>query len=151
MKYARVAVEGTVFSFDKEFDYIIPSELESDALKGCRVTVPFGIKNQKRIGYIFEITDSSDGKKLKKVIDIIDEEPLLNDEMIELARWIKDRTFCTFYEAAKAMLPTGINNKMVISYAFNPDYQEGELDNLGDTEKEIYLYLKKRLGCQKSV
>ena len=144
MKYARVAVEGTVFSFDKEFDYIIPSELESDAVKGCRVTVPFGIKNQKRIGFVFDTTDFSDGKRLKKIIDIIDEEPLLNDEMIELARWIKDRTFCTFYEAAKAMLPTGINNKMVISYASNPDYPENELDNLGDIEKEIYLYLKKR-------
>ena len=47
------------------------------------------------------------------LIDIIDEEPLLNDEMIELARWVKDRTFCTYYESAKAMLPTGINNKII--------------------------------------
>ena len=144
MKYAKVAVEGTVFSFDKEFDYIIPPELECDAAVGCRVTVPFGIKNQKRIGFIFDITDSSDGKRLKKIINLIDSEPLLNNEMIELARWIKDRTFCTFYEAAKAMLPTGINNKMVVSYAMNPECSDDELNKLNETEKEIYLYLKKR-------
>ena len=46
MKYAKVAVEAATFTFDKAFDYIIPAELESAAQKGCRVTVPFGIKTK---------------------------------------------------------------------------------------------------------
>ena len=53
MKYAKVAVELTNFSFDKEFDYIIPPELEASVKKGCRVTVPFGQSNKKRIGFVF--------------------------------------------------------------------------------------------------
>ncbi len=150
MKYAKVAVEGTVFSFDKEFDYIIPPEMESVAVKGCRVTVPFGNGNKKRIGFIFETTDFSDGKRLKKIIDIIDSDPLLTDEMIELARWIKDRTFCTFYEAAKAMLPSGINNKIIVSYAVNPAFEDEKSKILEGTEKEIYEYLKKRSVFVKS-
>ncbi len=142
MKYAKIAVEATVCSFDKEFDYIIPPELEEILKKGCRVTVPFGNGNKKRIGFVFDITDSTDGKRLKKIIDIIDDSPLLSEEMIELARWIKDRTFCTFYEAAKAMLPSGINNRMVVSYAVNPECENS--DNLDGVEKEIFDYLKNR-------
>ena len=99
MKYAKVAVEAATFTFDKEFDYIIPEQLEEAAKKGCRVTVPFGMKNKKCLGIIFDITDYSEGKKLKKITEVLDENPLLSDEMLQLALWIKDRTFCTLYEA----------------------------------------------------
>ena len=144
MKYAKVAVESTNFSFDKEFDYIIPPELESSVEKGCRVTVPFGNGNKKRIGFVFDITDHSDGNRLKKIIGLTDDYPLLSEEMIDLARWIKDRTFCTYYEAAKAMLPSGINNKIVVSYAINPECESSKNEKLEGVEKEIYEYLKKR-------
>ncbi len=144
MKYAKVAVESTNFSFDKEFDYIIPPELESSVKKGCRVTVPFGQSNKKRIGFVFDVTDYSEGKRLKKIISLTDDTPLFSEEMIELACWIKERTFCTFYEAAKAMLPSGINNRIVVSYAVNPDCDSKITDKLEGTEKEIYDYLKNR-------
>lgn len=144
MKYAKVAVEDAVFTFDKEFDYIIPSELEESAKCGCRVTVPFGNGNRKRIGIIFDVTDFSESKRLKKISSVLDNEPLLNSEMLSLARWIKDRTFCTLYEAAKAMLPTGINHKMVVSYAVNADADGEKAAALEGTEKEIFDYLKNR-------
>ena len=144
MKYAKVAVESAAFTFDKAFDNIIPEELEAAAQKGCRVTVPFGNGNKKRLGFIFDITDFTEGKKLKKISEVLDEEPLLNDEMLELASWIKDRTFCTLYEAAKAMLPSGINHRMIASYAFSAECPEEKLQKLSDTEKEIFKYLQKR-------
>ena len=121
MKYAKVAVESAAFTFDKAFDYAIPAELEPLVKKGSRVTVPFGNGNKKRIGVVFELSDSTDSKRTKKIIEVLDKEPLLNGEMLSLAEWIKDRTFCTLYEAAKAMLPTGINHRMVLSYAPDPD------------------------------
>lgn len=144
MKYAKVAVESAVFTFDKAFDYIIPAELETAAKKGCRVTVPFGKASKKRIGIIFDITDFSDNKRLKKISEVLDEAPLLNDEMLKLAEWIKERTFCTLYEAAKAMLPAGINHRMVSSYAVNPEISDGVIERLDETEKEILGYLHKR-------
>ena len=144
MKYAKVAVESALFTFDKAFDYSIPEELEQSAQKGCRVTVPFGKGNKKRIGVIFEVTDFTESKKVKKIIEVLDDSPLLNDEMLELAAWIKDRTFCTLYEAAKAMLPTGINHRMVASYAYNTDASPDNLRKLDSTEAEICEYLHKR-------
>ncbi len=150
MKFAKVAVEASTFSFDKEFDYIIPEQLEDIALKGCRVTVPFGAKNKKCIGIIFDTTDYSDGKKLKKISEVLDKTPLLNDEMLSLAVWIKDRTFCTLYEAAKAMLPTGINHRIVASYAVNPELPDYSEEELNETEKEIMRFLEKRKVYVKS-
>lgn len=150
MKYAKVAVESTVFTFDKAFDYEIPAELESTAQKGCRVTVPFGNGNKKRIGIIFDITDKTESKRLKKINEVLDEEPLLNSEMLGLAEWIKDRTFCTLYEAAKAMLPTGINHRIVASYAVSTEIPDGAIEALDEAEKEILDYLYKRAVFVKS-
>lgn len=144
MKYAKVAVDAAVFTFDKEFDYIIPPELEAAAQKGCRVTVPFGNGNKKRLGIIFDVTDYTEGKRLKKIGEVLDEAPLLSDEMLELARWIKERTFCTLYEAAKAMLPSGINHRMVVSYAVSGDYDKEKAASLGGAEKEVFDYLSSK-------
>ncbi len=144
MKYARVAVDAAVFTFDKEFDYIIPPELEAAAQKGCRVTVPFGNGNKKRLGIIFDVTDYSEGKRLKKITEVLDEAPLLSDEMLELAKWIKERTFCTLYEAAKAMLPSGINHRMVVSYAVSGDYDKEKAASLCGAEKEVFEYLSSK-------
>ena len=144
MKIAKVAVEAAVFTFDKEFDYLIPEQLEASAKKGCRVIVPFGNGNKKSIGFIFDLADESDSKRLKKISQVIDEKPLFSDEMIQLARWIKDRTFCTLYEAAKAMLPTGINHRMVASYAANREADAETLRKLDSVEKELYEYLLQR-------
>ena len=144
MKIAKVAVEAAVYTFDKEFDYLIPDSLENKAEIGCRVTVPFGNGNKKCIGFIFGISDKSENKRLKKITEIIDDEPLLSEEMISLARWIKDRTFCTLYEAAKAMLPSGINHKMVSSYAANRELDPSVAEKLNEEEKEIFAYLSQR-------
>lgn len=141
MTYAKVAVEAANYTFDKEFDYIIPAELEASARRGCRVTVPFGSGNRKCLGVIFGISSRSDGKKLKKLISVLDEEPLLNDEMLSLAVRIKDRTFCTLYEAAKVMLPTGINHRMICSYAANPEADKSKIEALEGIEKEFFEYI----------
>ncbi|MBP3696599.1 MAG: primosomal protein N' [Clostridia bacterium] len=144
MKYAKVAVESAVFTFDKAFDYAIPAELEPLVQKGSRVTVPFGNGNKKRIGVVFELSDSTDSKRTKKITEVLDKEPLLNGEMLSLAEWIKDRTFCTLYEAAKAMLPTGINHRMVLSYAADPEADSKKIDALEGVEKEFYDYVVKK-------
>ncbi len=144
MKYARVAVEKAVFTFDKLFDYAIPADLEASAQKGCRVTVPFGRTNKKCIGIIFDVGDTTDSKSVKKIADVLDESPLLNEEMLKLAVWVKDRTFCTLYEAARAMLPTGINHRIVASYAVNSECPSQVLDEFDETQAEIFAYLRKR-------
>ena len=140
--YAQVAVENVNCTFDKDYDYSIPQQLEGKALVGCRVAVPFGIGNRKRIGIITRLTDSTQGKRIKSISAVLDEAPLLSNEMMSLARWISEQTFCTYYEAVKAMLPAGINHKIIRSFCAVPGVDESVIASLDSDEKQVYGYVK---------
>ena len=105
---AKVAVEQTAFHFDKPYSYLVETDTP-DTLRGCRVLVPFGKGNRFRQGIVTDVEPlSEESSTLKSVTAVLDEVPLLNEEMMELARWMKDRTFCTVFDAVRAMLPTGL-------------------------------------------
>lgn len=148
-KIAKVAVENTAYSFDKEFDYLIPDDLIDFAKLGCRITVRFGRGNQKRVGIITGICNESSNAKLKQIEAVLDEAPLLNDEMLSLVFWLKDRTFCTLFEAAKSLLPSGINHKMVISYIAAPNINEEVIAKLSMDERQIFEYICSASGYTK--
>jgi len=108
---ARIAVSGATFHIDKPYDYLIPSGFKEQAVPGMRVIVPFGVGNKKSEGVILSIETGSEHKKLKPIISLVDEKPVLNDESIKLALWMSDRFFCTVYDALRAMLPTQMSSK----------------------------------------
>ncbi|HZJ78589.1 MAG TPA: primosomal protein N' [Clostridia bacterium] len=144
---AKVAVENTAYHFDKLFDYIIDDNLKDAAKPGCRVTVPFGRGNKHRLGIIFNVCDASsieNKKSIKKIAAVLDEASLINSEQLELAKWLKHRTFCTLFEAVKVLLPSGINHKMQISYSAIPLKDSEDINKLSDEEREMYEYLLKR-------
>lgn len=114
---ARIAVEQTTFHFDKPYDYSIPEHLIQSLKVGCRVAVPFGAGNRRRIGIVLKIFDSSDNRKLKSVLQQIDAEPILNDEMLKLAEYLHETVFCTYFDAVRAMLPAGVTHKMSVVYS----------------------------------
>ncbi|MBQ3004464.1 MAG: primosomal protein N', partial [Clostridia bacterium] len=140
-KVAKIAVEKTLYDFDMLFSYDVPENLEGIIRKGMRVQVPFGISNSERIGVVFDVCEKTESKKLKAVKTLLDDEPLLSDEMLLLAEWVKNRTFCTYYEAAKTMLPYGINHKTVGYYSF---FKDADRDSLTDEEYSVLEYLKKK-------
>ncbi len=147
MKYAKVAVSSAAFSFDKAFDYAVPDSLVTKALPGMRVTVPFGAGNKPRIGIIFELADTTESKKVKKITEVLDDSPLINEEMLSLALWLKERTFCTLFEAASVMLPSGINHKIVYSYcAASASPEPQAIASLSEKEEEFYSFVSKRGG-----
>lgn len=137
---AKIAVENTAYHFDKEYDYLIPDELLSSAKIGCRVTVSFG-SSKKRQGMILDIISDETEMKLKPVLEVLDSEPVLNDEMISLVRWLSERTFCTLFEAVKAVLPGGMNNKVVVSYAAVDEKEVPDISSLSADEKAVYAFL----------
>ena len=114
--YAKVAVENTAYDFDRLFDYQIPVEYGGMACPGCRVLVPFGRGNRKRQGVIFEVSGTAEFGTVKPISALLDETPVLSDEMLLMAKWFRDNYYCTYYDAAKVMLPSGINVRVVTSY-----------------------------------
>ncbi len=137
-----VAVSAAAISFDKPFDYLVPVHLEGKAAVGKRTVVPFGKGNRKRVGMILDVSPISDEdiSKLKYIMSIEDENPVLNEEMLELAKWLRDTTFCTYYDAVKTMIPTGMN--INIKEHYNP-LSEKNVSALSENEAEVFFRLER--------
>ncbi|MEG2366652.1 MAG: primosomal protein N' [Oscillospiraceae bacterium] len=105
---AKIAVSAATYWIDRPYDYLIPAELSEKVTPGIRVMVPFSRGNRGAEGIVLAIVPSSPYEKLKSITEILDESPVLSDELISLALWMRNRFFCTVYEAVKAMLPAGL-------------------------------------------
>ena len=141
----RIAVEQATFSFDKLYSYLWPSEL-GDAQVGVRVLVPFGGGNRTRQGLVMEIAEQNETAGLKSISSVMDSEPLLNDEMLQLARFMQERTFCTLFDAVRSMVPTGLY--MQIKTVLRPaaDISPDVLETLTPNERQILAFVSKCPG-----
>ena len=111
---ADVAVENTLFAFDKLFGYSVPAELSGCVKAGVRVVVPFGKGNKKSIGLVTRTYKEAEyNEALKPVSSLADRESLVTEEMMKIIFWLKENTFCTFFDAYKSVVPTGF------SYSFS--------------------------------
>lgn len=119
----QVAVENTVYHFDKLFTYRTPEHLHERICPGMRVTVPFGAGNRERIGMVFSLGGQEDGR-LKTVAGVLDREPVLDAQALEMALWMKDRYYCTLFEAVKLMLPTGMQLRLKDSYVLEHGFTD---------------------------
>lgn len=138
-----VALENTAYHFDKLYDYSVPVGLADKVSLGNRVIVPFGKSNARRQGVILRINDEQPSTKLKNIVEIKDDESLLEGDLYKLIFWLKDRTFCTYFDAFRCILPTGFNLKLNYFYGADPQADEALINSLPADEREIYLSLIK--------
>ncbi len=126
---AAVAVHSAAYAFDKPFSYLLPPELYRRQLEGCRVVVPFGRGNQKRVGIVLSVseTDSEGCKGLKKILSVADRQPILNEEQLRLMYWLKENTFCTYYDAIRVLLPSALQLRVQEHYCLVSDADESML------------------------
>ncbi len=120
---AAVAVSSATYGYDRRYKYTVPLELDGKALVGVRVLVPFGNGNRKRIGLIIRIDDAAneDLSNFKPINSVIDDEPILNGEMIEMIYWLRNTTLCTYFEAFKTLIPLGLAVDFTRKYELSED------------------------------
>lgn len=108
--YADVLVQYGVKSLDHTFTYHIPDELISELTVGMKVLVPFGSKEIN--GFVVNISNSIPEIEVKDIKSIITKELKLNEELMELGKYLSSKTLCTLIAAYQTMLPTSlkINN-----------------------------------------
>ena len=135
---AKIAVEKAAYSFDKEFDYSIPSHLQNECAVGKRVLVPFGRGNSRRQGIVTAIESADNDRDLKPVVSVLDEKPVMTQKLLDVARFMKEHYFCTLYDAVKTMLPAGINYRVTSVYGAKALGNEPELT---EEQRRIYDYL----------
>ncbi len=149
---AGVAVEKTVYHFDKIFDYLVSADTSVEV--GCRVLVPFGRGDKKRQGMVMSLREvdlSEDIASLKDISQVLDAQPVLTHEMIKMAYFMKSHCFCTYYDAIKTMLPAGINYKITTEYTVKKPL-EFDLFELSDDKRRIVQFLlKKGIAVKKEI
>lgn len=130
---ASVVVDKALFSFDIAFDYILPDN--SNAVIGQRVVVPFGKGGKKKVGLIVDIKKGVPENRLKEVFCLVNDGIILNDEMLSLVKWLKENTFCTYFDAVKTILPGGLALNISEKYQLNEEFLKAP-DNFSLTETE---------------
>lgn len=105
---AKVVIGGIPYAIDKPYDYLIPEGLLDSALPGVRVKVPFGKSNPIREGIVVSRGFGAKRQGMKPLREVLDAAPIFGAEEIALALWMRRRYFCTFFDAAKAIVPAGI-------------------------------------------
>ena len=105
---ARVAAGAATYSIDKPYDYLIPEKLADKVRPGVRIVVPFGRGNKTCEGFVLAVGQESKREELKAVIEVLDDQPVLGPGQIKLALWLRERYFCTLYNAVKVLLPAGL-------------------------------------------
>ncbi len=108
MVTAKVAVADALYWIDRLYEYEIPDDMASSVCPGVRVIVPFGHRNRHREGIIFQLGHNDSSRELKSVVRVLDAAPVLSKEMLSLTVWMRNRYFCTIYDAVHAILPAGL-------------------------------------------
>ena len=108
--YAKVIIEYGAKAVDREFTYIVPNNLVDKIKIGHRVLVPFNNKNIE--GFVLDINNKyNDNYELKEIINVCDEKPILNKEMLYLGNEIQKAILCSKISIYQAMLPKALKAK----------------------------------------
>ena len=140
---ADILVEVVAKTTDKTFTYHIPDGM--NAKEGMRALVPFGRRNIE--GFIIRIYDEVElDYKVKDIIQLVDEKPVLNEEMLELGKYISKKTLSPLTLSYQTMLPSGLKarektniNKKIVKYLHV--LKDGEFK--GEKQKQVFDYVKK--------
>lgn len=104
--YVKVLIETRVKSNDMTFTYHVPSNVEDNLLIGKRVLVPFS--NRTVEGFVLGYDAKTNDYEIKDIIKIIDEEPVLNDELINLGIYMSKKYLCPLINCYQSMLPKAL-------------------------------------------
>src|SRR3954471_12282691 len=92
---------------DHAVGYAITESLAPQVVVGKRVRVPFGRGDRSMVGYCVGLTPTPPGRAVKEVLSVLDEEPLLTDELLRLTRWMADYYLCGWGQVLNAVVPAG--------------------------------------------
>ena len=136
---ANVLVEVSSKNIDKTFDYIIPDELLEEIKVGVRVTVPFASRTLE--GFVLSVSDKSELKDLKSIINVVDKDIVLNKELLELGKIMHEHTMSTLISCYQVMLPKALKakNGTTINKKYDTYYELNDYKDIKLTSKELEL------------
>ena len=148
-----VLVEISAKAVDKVFEYNVPKELEESIKVGIRVLVPFGKMTLE--GFVLEIkNEKTTSMELKSIIDVVDKDIVLNKELLELGKVMRNNTLSTLISCYQVMLPKALKAGSTGSIKYDTYYKLNDnysINKLNDKQKEIIELVKNGPVIRKSL
>lgn len=146
-KTVFVAVEGVPSSADKLYEYSVPNGLEDSAVLGAVCTVPFGRGDSRRVGFILKVSESSDESisKLKSLISVRNSSEAVlffNEFTLSVISYVRDKTFCSWFDASKLVLPTGYVKNSGVAYEKTVVLKDFSYVGTNDKQRKLIEILK---------
>ena len=143
---AKIAVSAATYAIDKPYSYRIPARMK--LTPGIRVMVPFGRGNRQCEGVVLSVEPGPEPEQeLKTVVQALDEQPFIDERMLRLAAFVRERYFCTFYEAIRAMLPGGLWFRSMERYSLT-DEQTWKEKAIRQSDARRVLEFLEQMGGQ---
>ena len=149
--YAEVIINSDAMEIDRPFTYAVPEELKNDLKLGQIVKVPFGRMSKATEGFILSIKSEAEVEinfKVKNIISIFKQEPVITDEDLDLINFLRENYLCKYIDAFRLLIPAGImkgaknKSKSVVVYV------NDNLENLKNSAGylEIIEFIKNNSG-----
>jgi len=119
-QYAHVALTNASREVDQTYTYKVPEDKVRIAQLGMKVMVPFGAGNRKMEGIIFGFADECEYKRIKNISHFLDEDIHIDENQLELVKWIRERYLCTYSDALQTIMPAGTSLKRIVTYEITP-------------------------------
>ena len=141
---AKIAVSGVPYWIDKPYDYSVPEKYVQVIEPGMRVFVPFTRGNRVTEGIVLAISKASALDNVKDILSVADAAPILTEKQIRLALFMRERYFCTVYDAVKSILPAGLWFDKYGKQRTSDRFQEFVSLAVDEAEAEAFIQQAKR-------
>ncbi|MBQ7681787.1 MAG: primosomal protein N' [Oscillibacter sp.] len=128
VEIAKVAVSAARYDIDIPYDYLIPAEFAGEVAPGVRVSIPFGRGNRICEGMTLSVGHGAKVAGLKAILGTLDAAPVLDAGQLSLARWMRQRYFCTLYDAIHAILPVNLWYQIREFWSLTEQWEQSEAD-----------------------
>ncbi len=154
--YVEVIVRSKARYADKLFTYSLPKHFADQVKIGHRLSVPMGKSNKPIEAFVFNIKQGLDqsadiyevGPKIKDIIDILDEDPMLTKDNIRLIYWMRKKYMCTFVDCINLFYPKGYRSesKKILLMTDGAEEIYRQIENFEDEELEIASIERDNMG-----
>lgn len=135
--YAQVVLD---LPLDRAFTYAVPADLQGRIAPGMRVEVPFGRGNRSMVGYVAALTDACDLEQVKPVKAIVDEEPLIDADLLDLARWMARYYVTPLGQVLNAILPAAVKKQAgfkTVRLVVRGEKREADVDRVLSKQQRV--------------
>ncbi len=148
---AQIHIIDIPYPADRAYSYLVPLSMENSVEPGVIVEVPFGKSNRRMTGVVTAYPAELPGQDCKPVTQVFGDGPMLSPDLLELCRFLKEYTLCTYGEAVRAVLPSAAMSKIITYYRVLSEEErtsevplKSALSRIGERGQRVYTLAKTR-------